>query len=92
MVNPDIPNHKVQRKVDLEINRVIGSLLRESTDDCWVKYISIVQHSIKTSPHSTLQGNSPYHILFGREPVSGIQNFGIPEDRSRSYGGRNDKV
>ena len=67
-------------RVNQEIKRVIGSLMRQSNDDCWVKYIPIVQHSINTSPHSTLQGNSPYRILFGREPVKGMGDFGIPDE------------
>ena len=67
-------------RINQEIKLVIGSKMGKSNDDCWVKYIPIVQHSINTSPHSTLQGNSSYRILFGRVPVKGMENFGIPDE------------
>ena len=71
-------------RVNQEVKHVLGSLMRmKSRDPCWVKYVPIVQHSINTSPHSTLLGNSPYRILFGREPVKGMGDFGIPDEIAR---------
>ena len=67
-------------RVNREIKKVLGSLMRKTNDPCWVKYVNLAQYSINTSPHSTLQNNTPYRILFGREPVQGLENFGIPEE------------
>ena len=39
----------------------------------------MVQYSINTSPHSTLENKSPYRVLFGRE-TRGMEQFGIPEE------------
>ena len=78
------PRHRQSQgsveRVNQEVMHVLGSLMRKSQDPCWVKYIPIVQHSINTSPHSTLEGNSPYRILFGREPVKGMEGLGIPDE------------
>ena len=67
-------------RVNREIKKVLGSLMRKSNVPCWTKYIPIVQHSINTSPHSTLSNKSPYRVLFGREPIQGLQEFGIPDN------------
>ena len=42
-------------------------------------YIPRVQHSIITSPHSGLDGRSPYRVLFGRNPIKGLEDIGIPD-------------
>ena len=52
--------------------------MRKTNDPCWVKYVNLAQYSINTSPHSTLQNNTPYIILYG--PVQGLENFVIPEE------------
>ena len=57
-----------------------GSFMRESKDPCWVKYVNRTQYSINTSPHSTLEYKTPYIILFGREHVQGLEEFGIPDE------------
>ena len=67
-------------RVNREIKRVLGSLMRKTNDPCWVKYVNLAKYTINTSPHSTLQNNTPYRILFGREPVQGLENFCIPEE------------
>ena len=67
-------------RINREIKRVLGSLMWKNKDTCWVKYIPIVQHSINTSPHSALADNSPYRVLFGRDPGRGMQDFGIPDE------------
>ena len=66
-------------RVNREIKKVLGSLFGKTNDSCWVKYVNIAQYSINTSPHSTLENNTPYRILFGRDPVQGLEQFGIPE-------------
>ena len=60
--------------------KVLGSLMRKAGDNCWTKYINMVQYSINTSPHSTLENKSPYRVLFGREQIRGMEQFGIPEE------------
>ena len=67
-------------RVNREIKKVLGSLMRKAGDNCWTKYINMVQYSINTSPHSTLENKSPYRVLFGREPIRGMEQFGIPEE------------
>ena len=52
-------------RVNQEIKKVLGSLMRKSNDPCWTKYIPIVQHFISTSPHSTQSNKSSYRVLFG---------------------------
>ena len=43
-------------RVFKEIKKVLGALMRKNNDPCWVKYVSIAQHSINnTSPHSKLE-------------------------------------
>ena len=46
-------------RVNKEIKKVLGALIRKNNDPCWVKYVSIGQHSINTSPHCTLENYSP---------------------------------
>ena len=67
-------------RVNREIKKVLGCLMRKAGDNCWTKYINMVQYSINTSPHSTLENKSPYRVLFGREPIRGMEQFGIPEE------------
>ena len=38
------------------------------------------QYSINTSQHSTLEYKTPYRILFGREHVQGLEEFGTPDE------------
>ena len=42
-------------RVNKEIKKVLGALMRKNNDLCCVKYVPIAQHSINTSPHSTLR-------------------------------------
>ena len=42
-------------RVNKEIKKVLGALMRKDNDPCWVKYVFIAQHSINTSSHSTLE-------------------------------------
>ena len=67
-------------RVNKEIKKVLGALMRKNNDPCWVKYVPIAQHSINTSPHSTLENYSPYRVLFGREPTKGLAALGIPDN------------
>ena len=69
-------------RVNREIKKVLGSLMRKLNDPCWTKYIPSVQHSINTSLHSTLSNKSPYRVLFGREPFQGLQEFGNPDNNA----------
>ena len=70
-------------RVNQEIKKVLGALMRENNDPCWVKYVSLAQHSINTSPHSTLGNKSPYSVLFGREATRSLDEFGIPDNISK---------
>ena len=67
-------------RVNKEIKKVLGALMRKNNDPCWVKYVPIAQHSINTCPHSTLENYSPYRVLFGREPTKGLAALGIPDN------------
>ena len=70
-------------RVNREIKKVLGALMRKNRDPCWVKYVSLAQHSMNTSPHSTLENKSPYRVLFGRDPTKGLDELGIPENISK---------
>ena len=61
-------------RVNREIKKVLGSLMRKANDPCWINYVSQAQFSINTSPHSTLENRTPYRVLFGRDPVNGLTN------------------
>ena len=80
----DKPRHPQSQgsveRVNKEIKKVLGSLMRKNKDQCWVKYLNNTQYSINTSPHSTLEYKTPYKVLFGRDPVEGLASFGIPEE------------
>ena len=69
-------------RVNKEIKKVLGSFMWKSKDPCWVKYVQVnrTQYSIDTSLHSTLEYKTPYRILFGREHVQGLEEFGIPDE------------
>ena len=67
-------------RANQEIKKVLGALMRKNDDPCWHKYVSLAQHSINTSPHSTLENSSPYRVLFGREPNKGLEDVGIPDN------------
>ena len=67
-------------RVNREIKKVLGSLMRKANDPCWVTYVPLAQHSINTSPHSTLENRTPYRVLFGRDPVKGLEDLGIPNE------------
>ena len=67
-------------RVNKEIKKVLGSLMRKNKDQCWVKYLNNTQYSINTNPHSTLEYKTQYRVLFGRDPVEGLASFGIPEE------------
>lgn len=67
-------------RVNEEIKKVLSALMRKNNDPRWVKYVSLAQHSINTSPHSTLEYRSPYRVLFGREPNRGLEDMGIPDN------------
>ena len=67
-------------RVNKEIKKVLGSIMREANNDNWVKFVLLVQHSINTSPHSTLEYQTPYRVLFGRDPVKGFRDLGIPDE------------
>ena len=54
--------------------------MREAKEDNWVKFVPLVQHSINASPHSTLEYQTPYRVLFGRDPVKGFRDLGIPDE------------
>ena len=73
------PQGSVER-VNKEIKRVLRSLMREAKQDYWVKFVPLVLHSINTSPHSTLEYLTLYRVLFGRDPVKGFRNLGIPDE------------
>ena len=60
--------------------KVLGALIRINKDPCWHKYASLAQHSINTSPHSTLENSSPHRVLFGREPNKRLEDIGIPDN------------
>ena len=66
-------------RVNREIKKVLSSLMRTAQDPCWIKYVNQAQHSVNTSPHSTLENRSPYRVLFGREPIKGLGDLGIPD-------------
>ena len=38
------------------------------------------RHSINASPHFTLEYQTPYRVLFGRDPVKGFRDLGIPDE------------
>ena len=63
-------------RLNKEIKKVLGSFMRKSK----VKYVNRTQYSINTSPHSTLEYKTRYRILFGREHVQGLEEFGIPDE------------
>ena len=42
--------------------------------------IHLAQHSINTSPHSTLENRTPYRVLFDRDPVKGLEDLGISNE------------
>ena len=65
-------------RVTKEKKNVLGSLMREANNDNWVKFVPLVQHSTNTSPHSTLEYQTPYRVLFGR--VKGFRDLGIPDE------------
>ena len=67
-------------RVNREIKKVLGALMRKANDNCWVKFIPQAQYSINTSPHSALENKSPYRVLFGRDPVKGLEDLGIPDE------------
>ena len=67
-------------RVNREIKKVLGALMRKANDTCWVKFIPQAQYSINTSPHSALENKSPYRVLFGRDPVKGLEGLGIPDE------------
>ena len=67
-------------RVNREIKKVLGSLMRKSNDPCCVTYVPLAQHSINTNPHSTLKNRTPYRVLFGRDPVNGLEDLGIPNE------------
>ena len=46
----------------------------------FVKFVPLVQHSINASPHSTLEYQTPYLVLFGRNPVKSFRDLGIPDE------------
>ena len=66
-------------RVNREIKKVLSSLMRTAQDPCWIKYVNQAQHSVNTSPQSTLENRSPYRVLFGREPIKGLEDLGIPD-------------
>ena len=70
-------------RVNREIKKVLGALMRKNRDPCWLKYVSLAQHSINTSLHSTLENKSPYRVLFGRDATKGLDELGIPENISK---------
>ena len=67
-------------RVNKEIKKVLGSLMREAKEDYWLYFVPLVLHSINTSPHSTLEYLTLYRVLFGRDPVKGFRNLGIPDE------------
>ena len=67
-------------RVNKERKKVFGSLTRKANNDNWVKFVPLVQHSINTRPHSTLEYQTPYRVLFGRDPVKGFRELGIPDE------------
>ena len=68
-------------RVNREIKKVLGSLMRKANDPCWVTYVPLAQNSINTSPHSTLENRTPYRVLFGRDPVKGLSlSFFLTQD------------
>ena len=67
-------------RVNKEIKRVLGALMRKNNDPCWFKYVPIAQHSVNTSPQSTLENYSPYRVLFGREPAKRLAALEIPDN------------
>ena len=73
---------KVQGKSNKEIKRVFGSLKRKADNNNWVKFVPLVRHSINISPHSTLEYQTPYRVLFGRDPLKG-RDLGIPDEISQ---------
>ena len=54
--------------------------MRKALNDNWVKFVPLLQHSIITSPQSTLEYETPYRVLFGRDPVKGFRDLGIPDE------------
>ena len=60
-------------RVNREIKKVLGSLMRKAYNPCWVTYVHLAQHSINKSPHSTLENRIPYRVLFGRGPVKDLK-------------------
>ena len=66
--------------VNREIKRVLGALMHKDQDPCWVRYVSLAQHSMNTSPHSTLENKSPNRVLFGREATKGLDKLGISQN------------
>ena len=54
--------------------------MRATKKDNWLKFVPLVQHSINTSLHSTLKYQTPYRVLFGRDPVKGFRDLSIPDE------------
>ena len=54
--------------------------MRKANDPFWVTYVHLAQHSINISPHSTLENRTPYRVLFGRDPIKGLEDLGIPNE------------
>ena len=83
IVNGKPRHHQSQGSVERAnqgIKKVLGPLMRNNDDPCWHKYVSLAQHSVNTSPHSTFENSSPYRVLFGREPNKGLEDVGIPDN------------
>ena len=54
--------------------------MEKANDPSWENNVSLAQHSINASPHSTLENRTPYRVLFGRDPVKGLEDLGIPNE------------
>ena len=67
-------------RVNKEIKEVFRSLMRKAPNNNWVKFVPLVQHSISTTPHSTLEYQTPYRVLFGRDPVKGFRDLSVPDE------------
>ena len=63
-------------RVNQEIKKVLGALMRKNNDPYWVRYVSIAQHSINTSPHSTLENYSPYRCYLGENQPKALMHSG----------------
>ena len=62
-------------RVNKEIKNVLGSLMRKAKNDNWVKFVPLVQYSINSSPHSTLEYQTPYRVLFWERSSKRLQRF-----------------